>query len=69
MKHEISELFEEAYKKKIDENRRLKSRLLEIKDEIEDSFSKDKITELHHNLLTERILRLSSDNRVVGTSG
>jgi YVTN family beta-propeller protein len=60
LKKEISILYEEIFKKRIDslynlpENDKVKL-LDEIKDDISDAYSKEKISELHYNLLKERL--------------
>lgn len=58
MKSEISVLYEEIYKKKIDSVNKLSDnwKILDtIKESIEDAYAKGKIIELHYNLLMNRI--------------
>ena len=60
MKKEISILYEEIFKKRIDslndlaENDKVKL-LDKIKDDISDAYSKEKISELHYTLLKEKL--------------
>ena len=60
LKNEISVLYEEIYNKGIDSLNERHDRdsgrvLHQIKYDIEDAFAKDKINELHYNLLTKKI--------------
>lgn len=60
LKKETSILFEEIFKKKIDSLNSLSEKdkgklLVEIKDDILDAYSKEKITELHYSILKEKI--------------
>jgi len=60
LKNEISIVYEEIFKKRIDslngvqENNKEKL-LVQIKDDITDAYSKEKISELHYSLLKERL--------------
>jgi len=61
LKKETSILYQELYKKRIDSLNSLpensKGKLLaEIKDDISDAYSKEKISELHYSFLKERLL-------------
>jgi hypothetical protein len=55
LKGEISVLYEEIYKKKIDSLNRKDSNLGKVKDEIKDAYAKGKISEQHYKLLNEKI--------------
>ena len=68
LKNEISVLYEEMYKKRIDTlkepNKNINREILldTIKEDITDAYSKGKITGLHHNLLNERISRMTAED-------
>jgi YVTN family beta-propeller protein len=56
LKSEVSVLYEEIYKKKLDSLSRNTILLDKIKDDIEDVYAKGKLTEQHYKLLNEKIL-------------
>ena len=69
LRNEFSILFEELYKHKIkeieslDDNRKdIGDLLVKIKGDIADAYSKGKLTELHYNLLKEKISELEKKN-------
>jgi hypothetical protein len=61
LKNEISLLYEEIFKKRIDSlngkinDENITRSLTEIKEDIEDAYSKEKVNEKHYNLLKEKI--------------
>jgi YVTN family beta-propeller protein len=55
LNNEISALYEEIYKKRIDSLNDNKKLLCEIKNEIRDAFAKEKINEQHYKLLIEKV--------------
>ena len=66
LKNEISVLYEEIYRKKLDslkyssnENLDRVAVLEKIREDIVDAYSKGKLSELHHNLLNERITKMN----------
>ncbi len=64
LKNEISILYEEMFKKRIESlntainQNGWKDLFSQLKDDIEDAYSKQKITELHYNLLNKKIIDL-----------
>ena len=69
LKNEISVIYEKIYKKRIDTLKEsteggldLAIHVDKIKEDIENAYSEGKITELHYNLLNERIAKLTSKN-------
>lgn len=66
MKKDISILFQEIFKKRIDslnnspENDKVKL-LDEIIDDMSDAYSKEKINELHYTLLKEKLLKYKTN--------
>ena len=60
MKKEISLRYKEIYRKKIDsldglEKEEKEKQINQIQDEIEEAYSKEKINELHYNLLQKKL--------------
>jgi hypothetical protein len=67
LKKQISILYDEIFKKRIDSLSKLpendKAKLLvEIKDDISDAYSKEKINELHYSLLKEKLSNYEKSN-------
>jgi len=68
LKDEISILFQELFKEKINSLKSIlniedkEKQVGKVKDEITDAYSKGKLTELHYNLLKERIESLNTTN-------
>jgi hypothetical protein len=69
LKNEISALYEEIYRKRIDSLKDSSSEGLnretvmeKIQEEIRDAYSKGKLSELHFNLLKEKIAKVTSKN-------
>jgi hypothetical protein len=69
LKNEISVLYEEIYRKRIDSLNDLSNEDLnreivmqKIQEDIRDAYSKGKITELHYKLLNEKIAKMTSKN-------
>jgi len=60
LKKEISLRYKEIYRKKIDsldglEKEEKEKQINQIQDEIEEAYSKEKINELHYNLLQKKL--------------
>lgn len=55
LKTEISILYEEIYKKRIDSSNGNAVLLDEVKDDIKDAYAKERLSEKHYELLNEKI--------------
>ena len=68
LKDEISLLYQELFKKRIhslndvSNNEDMQKQVEKIKDDIDDAYSKAKITELHYNLLNKKISEYENKN-------
>jgi uncharacterized membrane protein len=67
LKEEISALYEEIYRKRLDAIKDSSSEdvnrtvvIEKIQEDIKDAYSKGKISELHYNLLNEKITKMTS---------
>lgn len=71
LKNEISVIYEKIFKKRIDALKESSgggsnatTHIYKIKEDIRNAYSEGKITELHYNLLNERIAELTSNNDI-----